>query len=52
MALYAFDGTWNMRKDGDDPAYDDTNMVRFFEAYNARSNTHDFYVDLRRWLDL
>ena len=45
MALYAFDGTWNTRKDGDDPAYDDTNVVRFFEAYTARSNTRDFYVE-------
>lgn len=45
MALYAFDGTWNTRKDGDDPHYDDTNVVRFFEAYNGRSNTDDFYVE-------
>ena len=45
MALYAFDGTWNTRKDGEDPHYDDTNVVRFYEAYNARSNTDDFYVE-------
>lgn len=45
MALYAFDGTWNTRKDGDDPHYDDTNVVRFFEAYSARSSTNDFYVE-------
>lgn len=45
MALYAFDGTWNTRKDGEDPDDDDTNVVRFFEAYNARSNPDDFYVE-------
>lgn len=45
MALYAFDGTWNTRKDGEDPNYEDTNVVRFFEAYTARSNTNDFYVE-------
>ena len=45
MALYAFDGTWNTRKDGEDPNYDDTNVVRFFEAYHARSDMDDFYVE-------
>jgi hypothetical protein len=45
MALYAFDGTWNIRKDGDDPDYRNTNVVRFFDAYHARSNTRDVYVE-------
>ena len=45
MALYAFDGTWNTRKDGEDPDYRNTNVVRFFRAYNSRSNTNDFYVE-------
>lgn len=45
MALYAIDGTWNTRKDSEDPHYDDSNVVRFYEAYNARSNTDDFYVE-------
>ena len=45
MALYAFDGTWNTRKDGEDPEYRNTNVVRFFSAYHHRSNTNDFYVE-------
>jgi hypothetical protein len=45
MALYAFDGTWNTQKDGEDPGYRNTNVVRFFRAYNSRSNTNDFYVE-------
>jgi T6SS, Phospholipase effector Tle1-like, catalytic domain len=44
MALYAFDGTWNSTKEGDDPAYQNTNVVRFYEAYKNNSGTHDFYV--------
>lgn len=44
MALYAFDGTWNAAKTGDDPAYTNTNVVRFALAYRARSGTDDFYV--------
>lgn len=45
MALYAFDGTWNTRKDGDDPGYRNTNVVRFYNAYHAASNTSDLYVE-------
>jgi hypothetical protein len=45
MALYAFNGTWNEKKDGDDPDYRNTNVVRFFDAYDRNSPTHDFYVD-------
>ena len=33
MALYAFDGTWNEAKTTEDPAYVNTNVVRFFNAY-------------------
>jgi uncharacterized protein (DUF2235 family) len=44
MALFAFDGTWNEAKDGDDPGYTNTNVKRFYDAYHARSGTHDFYV--------
>ena len=44
MALYAFDGTWNAAKDGDDPASKNTNVVRFFQAYRQHSGTKDFYV--------
>lgn len=43
MALYAFDGTWNEAKQGDDPQYRNTNVVRFFEAYRRRSGTDDLY---------
>jgi hypothetical protein len=42
MALYAFDGTWNEAKDGDDPDYTNTNVVRFFRAYQSHSTTKDF----------
>jgi hypothetical protein len=44
MALYAFDGTWNAAKDGDDADHRDTNVVRFFEAYRTHSGTKDFYL--------
>ena len=44
MALYAFDGTWNEAKTGDDPQYKNTNVVRFFNAYHQHSGTNDFYV--------
>ena len=44
MALYAFDGTWNAAKDGDDAASKNTNVVRFFQAYRQHSGTKDFYV--------
>lgn len=44
MALYAFDGTWNAAKDGDDPDYTNTNVVRFHAAYHRHSNTDDYYL--------
>jgi hypothetical protein len=44
MALYAFDGTWNTAKDSEDPQYQNTNVVRFFQAYHKRSTTDDFYL--------
>jgi hypothetical protein len=44
MALYAFDGTWNTKKDNDDPEYKNTNVVRFYDAYTRRSGKRDFYV--------
>ena len=44
MALYAFDGTWNSAKEGDDPQYQNTNVVRFYRAYEKHSTTKDFYV--------
>jgi len=44
MALYAFDGTWNSNKSGEDLRYRNTNVVRFYDAYRARSKTNDFYV--------
>jgi hypothetical protein len=49
MALYAFDGTWNTRKE-DDEIYANTNVVRFFEAYDRRTkaagtDVDNFYVE-------
>jgi hypothetical protein len=44
MALFAFDGTWNKAKDGEDPGYTNTNVKRFYDAYHARSGTDDLYV--------
>jgi len=46
MTLYAFDGTWNEAKDGDDPDYTNTNVVRFYEAYRQHSKRPDldFYL--------
>lgn len=41
MPLYAFDGTWNEAKDGDDPDYANTNVVRFFDAYKRHSRRPD-----------
>ena len=45
MALYAFDGTWNSVKSEEDKAYDNTNVVRFFRAYNKGRGDKDFYVE-------
>jgi hypothetical protein len=44
MALYAFDGTWQEGKAGDDPKFTNTNVFRFFERYKKRSGTSDVYV--------
>ena len=46
MSVYAFDGTWNEAKDGDDPDYTNTNVSRFFNAYKQHSKRPDldFYV--------
>jgi len=45
MALFAFDGTWNAAKDGDDPQYSNTNVVRFHAAYHKHSKTDDYYLE-------
>ena len=46
MSVYAFDGTWNEAKDGDDPGYTNTNVFRFYNAYKRHSKRPDldFYV--------
>jgi len=44
MALYAFDGTWNEGKDGDDPKFENTNVFRFKNAYARGSGTQPCYV--------
>ncbi|MGE3511991.1 MAG: DUF2235 domain-containing protein [Vicinamibacterales bacterium] len=45
MALYAFDGTWNEAKTGDDPGFKNTNVFRFFQAYKQHSGTEDLYKE-------
>jgi hypothetical protein len=44
VALYAFDGTWNSEKNAEDLHYENTNVVRFYQAYHRHSNTNDLYV--------
>ncbi len=44
MSLYAFDGTWNTKKDGEDPDYTNTNVVRFHAAYSKNTGRKEFYV--------
>jgi len=44
MSLYAFDGTWNKKKDGEDPDYTNTNVVRFHAAYAKNTGRPEFYV--------
>src|SRR5580704_14363475 len=46
MAIYAFDGTWNTDKTSEDPQYQNTNVVRFHDAYTKHSATKafDYYV--------
>ena len=45
MALFAFDGTWNDQKTGEDLHYQNTNVARFHKAYFAQSGTKDVYVN-------
>jgi hypothetical protein len=42
--LYAFDGTWNEGKTGEDPHYTNTNVFRFHAAYQANAGSPQFYV--------
>ncbi len=45
MALYAFDGTWDEAKTTEDPTYQNTNVVRFFNTYAQNSPPKsNFYV--------
>ena len=44
MALYAFDGTWNEGKNGEDPKFKNTNVFRFKEAYARRPGNQVCYV--------
>jgi len=45
VALYAFDGTWNKEKTGEDPQYTNTNVARFHAAYKSNSGTNDVYKE-------
>ena len=42
MALYAFDGTWNEAKTDEDLEFSNTNVFRFFQAYdrNTKAAAH------------
>jgi hypothetical protein len=44
VALFAFDGTWNSAKNTEDLGYENTNVVRFYQAYHQRSGTEDLYT--------
>src|SRR3982074_1930312 len=44
MALYAFDGTWNSDKSGDDGGLTNTNVVRFYHTYDRNSAQPNFNV--------
>jgi hypothetical protein len=44
MGLYAFDGTWNEGKTGEDPHHANTNVFRFHAAYQGNSGKKEFYV--------
>jgi hypothetical protein len=46
MALYAFDGTWDSEKAGDDAGLTNTNVVRLYRAYdrNSPKPNFNFYV--------
>jgi len=44
MALYAFDGTWNTKKDKEDDNHHNTNVVKFHAAYEKASGQPQFYV--------
>jgi hypothetical protein len=45
MALYAFDGTWNEAKTTEDPGYQNSNVVRFFNSYAKNTPPgSNFYV--------
>jgi hypothetical protein len=45
MALYAFDGTWNTKKDKEDESHHNTNVVKFHAAYEKASGKKQYYVE-------
>src|SRR6185295_1182572 len=44
MALYAFDGTWNTKKDKETKSEHNTNVVKFHAAYEKASHKPQYYV--------
>jgi len=44
MALYAFDGTWNTKKDKETKSEHNTNVVKFHAAYEKASRKPQYYV--------
>lgn len=45
MALYAFDGTWNTKKDTEDVNRYNTNVVKFRAAYEMAAGKPQYYVE-------
>ena len=45
MALYAFDGTWNTKKDKEDETHHNTNVVKLHAAYEKASGEKQYYVE-------
>ena len=45
MPLYAFDGTWNTKKDKEDESHHNTNVVKFHAAYENASGSKQYYVE-------
>ena len=45
MALYAFDGTWNTKKDTEDETHHNTNVVKLHAAYEKASGKKQYYIE-------
>jgi type VI secretion system (T6SS) phospholipase Tle1-like effector len=45
MALYAFDGTWNTKKENEDKTHFNTNVVKLHASYEKASGKKQYYVE-------